>query len=104
MHRHEMGWGGSFRRAKGRTHPLEVIPSCFHPSQPSVRLSCGVSWLGQNQGVRQVHHPRRTSNFYLLAMVGWCTRRQATVWLKAWWCVLTRTNVLQRVLYLVSKH
>ena len=60
--------------------------------------------LAQNHGVRQVHQSRRTSNFYLVALVGWCTRRQTTLWLKAWWCVLDRSNVLQSVLYLVSKH
>ena len=64
-------------------------------------VECG---LGQNHGVRQVHQPRMTLNFYLVAEVGWCTRRQATLWLKAWWCVLARVNVLQRVLHLVSKH
>ena len=60
--------------------------------------------LGQNHGVRQVHQPRRTSNFFLVAIVGWCTRRQAALWLKAWWCMVAHARVLHCVLYLVSKH
>ena len=68
------------------------------------REAASLTALGQNHGFRQVHQPRRTSSFFFVAMVGWCTRRQVTLWLKAWWCVLAHANVLQCVLHLVSKH
>ena len=83
--------------------PIHPSPVCVSSRVHVYYSVCYYLYLVSRPSNRQVHQPRKTSSFFLVAMVGWCTRRQATLWLKVWWCVLARANVLQCVLYLVIK-
>ena len=54
--------------------------------------------LGWHHYIRQVHQPHRTSNFFfLVALEGWCTRRQAV-------CVRMLSAAPAVVLYSVCKY
>ena len=68
-----IGWGGSFRRVDGRLTLKRVIPvpASTLLKSPFGCLAVVEVGLVQNRVVRQVHHPRGTSNFYLVALVGW---------------------------------
>jgi len=63
----------------------EAIPLCFYSSQPFVRLSCG----GSRVGFKSWYLP----NFDVVAQVVWCTRGEAILWMKAWWCIVARASV-----------
>ena len=73
------------------------LPSSTLLNRPSGCLAVEAGLSQTHGGVCQVHQPHRISNFYLVSLVGWCTRRQATLW-------LTSFKLLQCELYLVTKY